>query len=223
MIKLKDVEKIYPNNIVALPKVNLNIEPAEFVCLLGKSGTGKTTLAKLLIAEESPSNGNVVIGDWDITNIRRYQIATLRKQIGVVFQDFKLLNKKTLFENVAFALEVAGKKQSFIYDVVPKLLDLVGLKERMHQYPFQVSGGEKQRACIARALSHKPRILIADEPTGNLDPQNTKDVLDLLLQINNLGATVVLITHNQYIVDNIDKRKITLGYQGIISDTKANN
>ncbi|MFA6919390.1 MAG: cell division ATP-binding protein FtsE [Patescibacteria group bacterium] len=216
MIHLIDITKEFPPNTVALKNVNLHIEPGEFVSIVGLSGSGKTTVVRLLIAETKPSKGQIVVGGWDITKVKNNQIPCLRRQIGVVFQDFKLLSKKTVFENVAFALQVAGTVGSRISSIVPQVLDIVDLKDKAGRYPQQLSGGEKQRVAIARALIHRPKVLLADEPTGNLDTINSKGIIDLLLKINEFGTTVVLVTHDKDIVNSLKKRVVTLD-NGIIS------
>lgn len=218
MIKLIGVDKIYKNRIKVLDNVNLNIEAGEFVSIVGQSGTGKTTLVKILIGEELVSSGRVVVGDWDITRISRSEVPYLRRQIGVIFQDFKLLPKKTLKENVAFALEVCGQKTDKINRIVDSVMKIVGLQNKMDSYPGEVSGGEQQRAAIARALVHQPKILLADEPTGNLDAINAHDVIDLLLKINNFGTTIILVTHNREIVNRLKRRVISMDEGRIVSD-----
>ena len=218
MINLKHVSKIYPGGVVALEHINLHITPGEFVSIVGESGSGKTTLAKLLIAEERPTKGEIIIGGWDITSIRRNEIPLLRRQIGVVFQDFKLLPKKTVAENVAFALEVCGASNKKIKSVLPQILRLVGLEDKANRYPHQISGGEQQRAAIARALVHRPKILLADEPTGNLDAINTADIISLLTKINELGTTVVLVTHNREVVNSLRRRVVTIHAGAISAD-----
>ncbi|OGY92295.1 MAG: cell division ATP-binding protein FtsE, partial [Candidatus Komeilibacteria bacterium RIFCSPLOWO2_02_FULL_48_11] len=204
----------------ALKDINLDIEPGEFVSIVGQSGTGKTTLVKLILAEERPTKGQIVIGGWDITDIKQREIPTLRRQIGVVFQDFKLLPRKTLFENVAFALEVAGEGQDKITEIVPQVLKIVGLEKKMNRWPNQISGGEQQRVVVARSLAHRPKILVADEPTGNLDSINSRDIIDLLKKINDFGTTVILVTHNREVVNDLRRRVITLEDGMIISDQK---
>ena len=218
MIRFKKVSKIYKPNSIGLQKVNLHIKPGEFVSIVGQSGTGKTTLAKMLFAEVRPSQGQVVVGGWDISNIRPSEVPLLRRQIGVVFQDFKLLPKKTVFENVAFALEVAGERQHRINSIVPQVLKIVSLDEKSRRYPGQLSGGQQQRVVIARSLVHRPKILVADEPTGNLDTINTQEIINLLKKINEFGTTVVLVTHNREVVNGLKKRVVTLENGEIISD-----
>ena len=218
MIKLVNITKIYPPDIKALYQVNLHIKPGEFVSIVGQSGTGKTTLVKLLIGEEKPSNGKIIVGGWDITNIGPAAIPVLRRQIGVVFQDFKLLNKKTLLENAAFALQVFGQSLKKINSIVPQVMKIVGLEDKMNRYPQQVSGGEQQRAVIARALVHRPKILLADEPTGNLDSINADEIIEILQKINKFGTTVVLVTHNREIVNKLRRRVITIDHGLIVND-----
>lgn len=218
MIKLLNITKIYPPDITALSKVNLHIKPGEFVSIVGQSGTGKTTLVKLLISEEKADEGKIIVGGWNITNIGQAEISVLRRQIGVVFQDFKLLHKKTLFENVAFALQVCGERPRKIASIVPQVLKIVGLENKMRRYPLQISGGEQQRAVIARALVHRPKILLADEPTGNLDSINADEIIEILQKINKFGTTVVLVTHNREVVNKLRKRVITIENGLIVSD-----
>lgn len=221
MVSFEHVTKTYPGKSVGLADVSLQIEAGEFVSIVGHSGSGKTTLAKLIIAEERPERGKISIGGWDITHIKHHEIPDLRRQIGVVFQDFKLLPRKTLYENVAFALEVSGEPTSRISTVVPQLLKIVGLEQKMERYPRNVSGGEQQRVVIARALAHRPKLLVADEPTGNLDSINAQEIIALLQKINEFGTTVVLVTHNKDIVNMLKKRVITLDHGHIIADQKA--
>jgi cell division transport system ATP-binding protein len=221
MIKFQDVTKIYYPNTLALKDVNLQIGSGEFVSIVGQSGTGKTTLIKLLTAEERATEGKIVIGDWDITRIRQGEKPILRRQIGVIFQDFKLLPKKTIFENVAFALEVCGARPKRIKTIVPQVLKIVGLEQKANRYPKQVSGGEQQRVAIARALIHRPKILVADEPTGNLDAINTQEIADLLLKINEFGTTVLLVSHNRELVNSLKRRVVTLDRGVVISDQEV--
>lgn len=215
MIIFKDITKIYSPNIYAVKEVNLHIKSGEFVSIVGRSGAGKTTLVKMLLAEERPSQGRIIVGDWDITKIRGREEPLLRRQIGVVFQDFKLLPRKTVFENVSFALEVCGTARKEIKEIVPQVLKIVGLEKMISRFPRELSGGEQQRASLARALVHRPKILVADEPTGNLDAINTREIIDLLKEINNLGTTTLLVTHNREIV-NLLKKRVVLMDQGII-------
>jgi cell division transport system ATP-binding protein len=218
MIKLVNVSKSYLKNVKILQDINLYIEAGEFVSLVGQSGSGKTSLVKILIGEERVSDGRVIIGDWDITKISRKEVPYLRRQIGVIFQDFKLLPQKTLWENVAFALEVCGQSQGKIDKVVSSVMRLVGLQDKGDRYPHEVSGGEQQRAAIARSLVHQPKILLADEPTGNLDSINANEIIDLLIRINKFGTTVILVTHNREIVNHLKKRVIAIDKGRVVSD-----
>lgn len=218
MIKFINITKFYPPNTYALRQVSFHIRPGEFVSIVGQSGAGKTTIIKLLIAEERATEGRIVVGGWDITKIKFREIPFLRRQIGVVFQDFKLLAKKTVYENVAFALEVVDTPLGKIKTIVPQLLQIVGLEERANYFPHQISAGEQQRVVVARALVHRPKILVADEPTGNLDSINTRDIVELLTKINEFGTTVLLVTHNREIVNYLKRRVITLDHGMIIGD-----
>jgi len=218
MIEFKNISMQYPPDVFAVKDVSFKIQPKEFVSIVGQSGTGKTTLVKMIIAEERPTRGKILIGDWDITNIKHYELPVLRRQIGVVWQDFKLLPKKTVFENVAFALEVCGETPEKINRVVPQVLKIVGLGDKQERFPYQLSGGEQQRVVIARALVHRPKILIADEPTGNLDAINTQGIMEILKKINELGTTIILVTHDREIVNSLKKRVITLDGGQVVSD-----
>ena len=218
MIRFENVTKVYPKNVVALNNLSTHILPGEFVSVVGQSGTGKTTMVKALIGEERVDKGKIVIGGWDITAIGQREIPVLRRQIGVIFQDFKLLPKKTLFENVAFAMQVCGGHPAKIRKIIPHVMKIVGLETKADRYPQEVSGGEQQRAAIARALVHRPKILLADEPTGNLDSLNANEIIELLLRINKFGTTVILVTHNREIVNRLKRRVITLENGRIISD-----
>jgi cell division transport system ATP-binding protein len=218
MIRLKNVSKNYGRDTVGLQSVNLHIRPGEFVSIVGQSGTGKSTLAKLLIAEERLTRGQIVIGGWDISDIKSSEIPLLRRQIGVVFQDFKLLPRKTVYENVAFALEVCGAPSRRIRSIVPQALKIVGLAGKEGRYPKQISGGEQQRVVIARSLVHRPKIIVADEPTGNLDSFNAREIIELLTKINEFGTTVVLVTHDREVVNGLRRRVITLDHGMIVSD-----
>lgn len=221
MIKFRHVSKFYPPDTYAVKGINLHIQPGEFVSIIGQSGSGKTTLIKLLIAEEKISNGNVIIGGWDISNIHHCEVPILRRQIGVIFQDYKLLVQKTIFENIAFALQVCGATNKKIEKIVPQILKVVNLNDKADRYPYQLSGGEQQRVAIARALIHRPKILVADEPTGNLDLNNTRDIIDLLIKINELGTTVLLVTHEREVVNLLKKRVVVLERGEIVSDQRV--
>jgi len=223
MITFHQVTKIYPPDTYALKNVNLHIEDGEFVSIVGKSGAGKTTLTRLLIAEEKPSEGRIVIGGWDITSAKYGEVPLLRRQIGIIFQDFKLLPQKTVFENVAFAMEVCGAPAQTIEEVVSKVLKIVGLENRADRFPQCLSGGEQQRAVIARSLAQRPKILIADEPTGNLDRVNTLEIINLLKKVNDLGTTVILVTHNQEMVNLIKRRVVTLDSGLIVGDREKSD
>jgi len=218
MIYFKNVSKIYPPDIVAVKDVHLQIEPGEFVSIVGQSGTGKTTLIKMMIAEERPTNGEIQINGLDVAGMHPKNVPILRRQLGVIFQDFKLLEKKTVFENVAFALQVCGVSSGQINKIVPQVLEIVGLDKKRNRYPDQLSGGEQQRVVIARSLVHAPKIIVADEPTGNLDTLNTNEVIEILKRINDLGVTVVLVTHNREIVNMLRRRVITIDSGMIVND-----
>lgn len=221
MIRLDSISKVYPGGVAALDDVHLHIDAGEFVSIVGQSGTGKTTLIKLLIAEERPSRGRIEIGGWDITDIRERDIPLLRRQMGIIFQDFKLLPNKTAHENIAFALEVAGEPRSRINRAVNQLIELVGLETAVNRFPHEMSGGEQQRVAIARALAHRPKILVADEPTGNLDTLNTQEIIRILRKINEFGTTVLLVTHNREVVNSLKRRVITMDDGRILHDQKS--
>lgn len=209
MIKFENVVKKYSKD-KALDGINLQVHHGEFISLVGLSGAGKTTLLKLIIGEERIDGGRILIDDIDISSVRKSDLPYLRRKIGMVFQDIKLLPRRTAFENIAFAMEVCGHRMDKIAKEVPKILELVGLEHKKDSFPHEMSGGEKQRIAIARALSHRPVLLLADEPTGNLDEVNAAEVLDLLLKINQLGTTVILATHASDLVNKIKKRVITI-------------
>lgn len=221
MIEFKNVTKTYPGPVTALKNVTTTIKAGEFVSIVGQSGTGKTTFIRLVTAEERPTKGKVTIGGWDITYIKQSDIPLLRRQIGMVFQDFKLLPKKTVGENIAFALEVSEGTRKDIQTIVPQVLKIVGLGEKKDRFPRQLSGGEQQRVAIARALVHRPKILLADEPTGNLDAINANDIITLLEKINEFGTTVVLVTHNKDIVNHLRRRVISLDAGQVVSDQEG--
>jgi cell division transport system ATP-binding protein len=210
MISVDHVSKFYKGDIIALKDVTFEIESGEFLFLVGPSGAGKSTLVRLLIREELPSEGTIVFDDTDITKINKRFLPFYRQQIGVVFQDYKLIDIKTIRENIEFALEITGKSDDEIDDTSESLLELVGLQERQELFPPQLSGGEKQRAGIARALANEPKLLIADEPTGNLDPATAKEIIDILETVNSWGTTVLIATHDKDIVDAMKKRVVRL-------------
>ncbi|MCU0667479.1 MAG: cell division ATP-binding protein FtsE [Patescibacteria group bacterium] len=218
MILLDRVTKSYNKKGVALKGVSLHIEPKEFVIIVGQSGAGKSTLLKLLTREEKPTSGKIIVGNIDYDKLKDRKIPMLRRKIGVVFQDFKLLPNKKVFENVAYALEIVGMGNKEIRHTVPKVLDIVGLSNKANSYPDELSGGERQRVAIARAIARQPRILIADEPTGNLDPKHAWDVIEVLERINRYGTTVLLTTHNQDIVQKLNRRVITIDDGVVVSD-----
>ncbi|HLR60050.1 MAG TPA: cell division ATP-binding protein FtsE [Pseudogracilibacillus sp.] len=216
MIKLKDVYKTYPNGVVALNGVNIHIEQGEFVYVVGPSGAGKSTFIKLIYREEVPTKGDVIIDGVETNKLKRKEIPFLRRDIGVVFQDFKLLPRLTVYENVAFALEVIEESPDAIRERVIEVLDLVGLKNKVKSLPQELSGGEQQRVSIARAIASKPKIVITDEPTGNLDPDTSWEVMRTLEEINARGTTIIMATHSQEIVNTIRKRVIGIE-DGIIA------
>jgi len=218
MILLDRVSKIYNKNSTALERVSLHVEPKEFVIIVGSSGAGKSTLLKLLTREERQTSGKIVVGGIDYDKLKDKDIPLLRRKIGTVFQDFKLLPNKNVFENVAFALEIVGYGNKEIKHTVPRVLDIVGLKGKEKRMPRELSGGEMQRVAIARAVVRQPKILIADEPTGNLDPKHAWDVIRVLEKINRYGTTVLLTTHNQEIVNKLKRRVITIKDGKVVSD-----
>lgn len=222
MILLDRVTKTYNERLgTVLDRVSLHVEPKEFVIVVGQSGAGKSTLLKLLTREERPTSGKIIVGGIDYDKLHDKDIPLLRRKIGVVFQDFKLLPNRTVFENVAFALEIVGVSQKEINNTVPRVLDIVNLKDKAKRMPVELSGGERQRVAIARAIVRQPKILIADEPTGNLDPKHAWDVITVLEKINRYGTTVLLTTHNQEIVNKLKRRVITIK-SGQIDSDRAN-
>ncbi len=218
MIRFENISKVYPGSSPALENINLHIKEGEFVSVVGHSGAGKSTLLKLLYTEERPTTGIVSFDSANLLDLKKKELPLMRRLIGTVFQDYKLLQKKTLAENISFALEVAGKSDEEINETVPKILDIVGLSGKAEHYPLEVSGGEQQRVALARALVNKPKVLIADEPTGNLDPVSTWEIMQLLLKINEFGTTVLLATHDKGIVDRIAKRVVVMEDGRIVSD-----
>jgi len=218
MIRFNNVSKKYNTSGLVLSEVNIDIQPKEFVSIVGQSGAGKTTLLKLLLAEERPTEGEVYVEDTDIHKLNRSEINGFRRRIGTVFQDFRLLPHKTAFENIAFAMEVAGRNDDEIASDVPHVLDLVNLRDKMWNFPYELSGGQKQRVAIARAIINQPDIIIADEPTGNLDPISANDIIQILQKINDLGTTVILTTHNKGVIDSLGRRVITVEGGKIVRD-----
>lgn len=223
MIKLEHVSKSYSAGIPALNDVSLNIEEGEFVFVVGDSGSGKSTLIKLLLKELEPTEGTITINGRKLNKIRRRQIPKFRRNIGVVFQDFRLLKDRNIYDNVAFAQKVIGESNRSIKKNVPKLLSMVGLAAKYRSYPRQLSGGEQQRVAIARALINKPKILLADEPTGNLDANNAWEIMKLMEEINEQGTTVVVVTHNLEIVKAMNKRVITMQKGVVVDDTASDH
>jgi cell division transport system ATP-binding protein len=218
MIVFEKVTKVYPDGTVALLEATVTIEPKEFISIVGHSGAGKTTLIKMLLGEEKPTNGKVYYESIDINRLKKSEKPHFRRKIGTVFQDFRLLPNKTIYENVAFAMEVAGRSDDEIQSDVPHVLDLVNLTNKAFNFPHELSGGEKQRVAIARAIVNQPDIIIADEPTGNLDPINTNEIIQILKKINDLGTTIVLTTHNKGVIDSLGKRVITMEGGKIVRD-----
>ena len=211
LIDIKDCSKVYKNGVTGLANLDLEIDKGEFVFIIGQTASGKSTLIKLLYREEKPTKGKVIVGGIDVAKLRNSKIYKLRRKLGVVFQDFKLLPKLTVYENVAFGLETLGLKSSEIRPKVLNALEHVGLKDKVRSFPNQLSGGEQQRVCIARAIVNNPKLLICDEPTGNLDPETSKEIMDVINNINKeLGTTVVMATHDKDIVNRMKKRVVTI-------------
>ncbi len=221
IIKIKNVKKTYKTGTTAIYDLNLNIEKGEFVFVIGQTGCGKSTLIKMLYREEKPTDGQILVGGLDVGKIRNRKVYKLRRKIGIVFQDYQLLPNSTAYENVAFALEVLGLHKSEIHPKVLKVLDLVGLKNSAKKYPNQLSGGEQQRVAIARAIVNGPKILICDEPTGNLDPKTSMEIMDVLQAINELGTTIIMVTHDIDIVKKLKKRTVLLDSGRIVKDYKV--
>jgi cell division transport system ATP-binding protein len=218
MISLRGVSLTYPNGVRALDHVSLEIAKGDFVFLVGHSGTGKSSLLRLLYREAKPSSGEITVDGIRVDRLARGRIPALRRHLGVVFQDYKLLSDKTVWENVAFAMQVTGAHTKDVMRQVPRVLDLVGLSHKSRMYPGELSGGEQQRTAIARALVNNPKILLSDEPTGNLDPQNTTEIMELLLRINLKGTTIVVATHNQAVVDRMRRRVVRMEDGRIVTD-----
>ena len=210
VIRMTHVKKQYKNGVTAIYDLNLNIEKGDFVFIIGSTGCGKSTLIKMIYREEKPTSGKIMVGGIDVAKLRNSKVYKIRRKIGVVFQDFKLLNKSTVYENVAFALEVLGLPKPEIHAKVIKALDLVGLKHKAKQYPNQLSGGEQQRVAIARAIVNGPKLLICDEPTGNLDEITSMEIMNVLEEINKMGTTIIMVTHDTDIVNRMKKKVILL-------------
>ncbi len=220
MIYFDKVSKVYPDDTLALDSVSFTVEPKEFVTIVGHSGAGKTTLLKMLIAEDRPSKGTVFFESSNIHKLGKGAVSKLRRRIGTIFQDFRLIPNKTAYENIAFAMEAAGRTDAEIASDVPYVLELVDLHHKIYAFPHELSGGEKQRIAIARAIVNQPDIVIADEPTGNLDPINTFEIIKILKKINDLGTTVLLTTHNRGVVDEVKGRVITMEKGRVVRDDK---
>ncbi len=218
MIRLENVSKVYKGSVVALRDISTDIQKEEFVFLVGSSGSGKSTFIKMLLKEEEPSEGTIYVAGKDIGQLPRWRVPYLRRNIGCVFQDFKLLANKTVRENVAFALEVIGRPKNIISQRVPAIIELVGLTDKLNSMPHELSGGEQQRVCIARAMVNRPPILLADEPTGNLDPSTSADIMNLLERLNESGTTVLIATHDHAVVDRSRKRVIELDGGKLVRD-----
>ena len=220
MIYFNNVSKVYNKNSVALRDVSLTVTAGEFISIVGHSGAGKSTLVKMILADEFPSEGTVFFESVDVHKLKNNDLTKLRRRIGVVFQDYRLLSNKTAYENIAFAMEAAGKSNEEIASDVPHVLELVDLIDKIHNFPSQMSGGEQQRLAIARAIINQPELIIADEPTGNLDPISTYEIIQILKKINDLGTTVILTTHNRGVVESVGKRVVTLEKGKVVRDDK---
>lgn len=220
-IKLKDVEKVYPNGVAALKNISLTVQPGEFVYLVGQSGAGKSTLVKLLYRELTPSNGEISVNGFDLRHLREREVPKLRRTLGVVFQDFKLLPKMTVAENIGYALQVLGKSTEEIRSAVAQVLSEVGLEAQADHFPDELSGGQQQRIAIARAIVNSPQIVIADEPTGNLDPKTSEEIMTIFERINAHGTTVIMATHNQQIVDELPHRVVEVAGGQIVRDEEG--
>ncbi|HAZ38206.1 MAG TPA: cell division ATP-binding protein FtsE [Clostridiaceae bacterium] len=218
MIEIKNVSKVYKNNVIALSNVNISINKGEFIFLVGPSGAGKSTFIKLLLREIEPTSGEIYVNNIDINKLKRRQVPYYRRNIGVVFQDFRLLNDKTAYENVAFAMRIIGASSREIKKRVPQILSQVGLSSKLSSYPHQLSGGEQQRVVLARALVNNPVLLICDEPTGNLDPETANEIMELLNDINKSGTTVLMATHARDLVDRMKKRVVAIEKGVIVRD-----
>lgn len=218
MINFENVSMTYPNGTPALDNVSLQIGDGEFVFIVGSSGAGKSTLMKLLLREEKVTSGRLTVDEFDLTDMRESQIPYYRRELGVVFQDFRLFERKTVYENVAFAMRVIGEPMRVIRRRVPTILGIVGLQDKADRFPSELSGGEKQRVALARALANNPRMIIADEPTGNIDPQMSLEIMNLLVKINRKNKTVIVVTHDKSLVDYFRQRVVTIQHGKIVDD-----
>ena len=218
MIDFKNVKKHYSNGTIALDGVDLHIDDGEFVFIVGHSGAGKTTMMKLLLREEAATSGTITVGDYELTGIKNNQIPYYRRNLGVVFQDFRLFPNKTVYENVAFAMQVVGTPRAMIKRRVPAILTTVNLADKLQCFPRELSGGEQQRVALARALANNPKMIIADEPTGNIDPKKSIEIMNLLMKINKLGKTVIVVTHEKNLVDYYKQRVISLRDGKVVED-----
>ena len=222
LIRIDDVTKQYKNGVTALYDINLRIKKGDFVFVIGGSGSGKSTLIKMLYREEKPTRGNIIVGGLRVNKLRNSKVYKIRRKLGIVFQDYRLLQKQSVYENVAFALEVLGEKNDVIRTKTLKAIEMVGLKSKIRNYPDQLSGGEQQRVAIARAIVNNPKLLLCDEPTGNLDPETSMEIMKVLDDINkNLGTTIIMATHDKDIVNKMNKRVVTLKEGRLISDTEG--
>jgi cell division transport system ATP-binding protein len=221
VIHFDNISKVYTDDTAVLDGVNFSVTPGEFVSIVGHSGAGKTTLLKMLLIEEWPTSGSVFFESTDIHSLSQNKIPHYRRRLGSVFQDFRLLPHKNAYENVAFAMEVAGRSEDEIESDVPQVLELVDLEDKMWNFPHELSGGEKQRVAIARAIVNHPDVILADEPTGNLDPISTQEIVEILTKINDFGTTIVLTTHNKGVIDSLGRRVITLDRGKMVRDDKT--
>ncbi len=223
MIEFRNVSKTYTNGTHALDGVNLTVDKGEFVFIVGASGAGKSTFLKLIMHEETPTSGAIIVNDMHLENLKRRKVPYLRRTMGIVFQDFRLIGKMTVYDNVAFAMRCLGKKTKTIKKRVPYILDLVGLKDKAHNKPSELSGGEQQRVSLARALVNNPAMIIADEPTGNIDPEMSYEIIELLSEINKRGTTVLVVTHEHELVESFNKRVVRIEGGKVVSDSKDND
>lgn len=223
MIEFRNVFKTYSNGTHALNGVNLTVEKGEFVFIVGASGAGKSTFLKLIMHEETPTRGAIIVNNMHLENLKRRKVPYLRRTMGIVFQDFRLIGKMSVYDNVAFAMRCVGKKTKTIKKRVPYILDLVGLKDKAHNKPSELSGGEQQRVSLARALVNNPAMIIADEPTGNIDPELSYEIIELLSEINKRGTTVLVVTHEHELVESFNKRVVRIEGGRVVSDTKDDN